>query len=229
MPPVLAEPEELTIIELPEAQTGGPNGGGPGHPGQDDHGGGGDGDDEPDDSGYMPDLGILGMRLMLVSITTLFIALGMIYLARSRTPKFWEPVRVPDMLWLSTGIILTSSWTLEIARGYMRKRETKGYTEWLCATVLLGVAFLCSQLYALRQLMAQGLYLRHNPHSSMFFIITGVHGVHLLAGIAMLLYLLIRHAGQPRQQARMAVATMYWHVLDGLWVAMFVLLLVLGR
>src|SRR5579871_3458725 len=184
MPSVVAEPEEL-VIETPQPWTGGPGGGGPQHPGHDDHGGGGGGGDEPDDR-YTPGLSLLGMSFMLVSSTTLFVVLAMVYLARSRSPKFWQPVEVPHLLWLSTTIILASSCAMEKARRAIRVQQVKLYTRWLWVTLLLGLSFLGSQLLALRQLTLQGLFLSHNPHSSMFFVITGVHAVHLLAGLAML-------------------------------------------
>ena len=231
--PLVAETEESAVIELPAPpQTGGPAGGGPGDPGWDDRGGGGDGDDDPDESGYMPDLGIFGMRLMLVSITTLFIVIGLVYLALAQSAKHWPHIRIPNMLWLSTIIIVASSWTLETARRYFLSRRRQSYSRWMLATVLLGVAFLTSQILSLRQLIAQGFYLRGNPHSLMFFVITGAHGVHLLAGLLMLFYLLARasfspsaiHADFRRQRARNSVAALYWHWLDGLWVIMFVLL-----
>lgn len=230
--PLVADTEELTVIELPQPQTGGPAGGGPGDPGWDDRGGGGDGDDDPDESGYLPDLGIFGMRLMLVSITTLFIVIVIVYLALAQSTKHWTPVRIPRLLWLSTLIIVASSWTLETARRYFLSRSRRSYARWMFATVLLGVAFLASQILSLRQLIAQGFYLRGNPHSLMFFVITGAHGFHLLGGLLMLSYLLGRVALSPvaididfrRQRARNSVAALYWHWLDGLWVIMFVLL-----
>ena len=232
--PLVADTEELAVVELPQPQTGGPSGGGPGDPGWDDRGGGGDGDDDSDDSGYLPDLSIFGMRLMLVSITILFIVISIVYFALAHSAKFWEPIRVPDLLWLSTGIILVSSWTLETARGHFQNRERRNYTRWLSITVLLGSAFLTSQLFALRQLIAQGLYLQGNPHRFLFLLITAVHGLHLLGGLLMLFYMLVHLALHPRtihtefrrQNARNGVAALYWHWLDGLWIALFVMLIV---
>jgi len=237
MPSVAAEPEELVIVEPPQIRPGGPNRGGPNDLGPDDRGGGGGDDGGSDDgSGYTPGLSLLGMRLMLVSIITLFIALAVVCLVRSRSPKFWQPLQVPNLLWLSTALILASSISLAVAGRFLKSQRLTPYARWLGATVILGIAFLGSQFLSLRELISQGLYLRHNPHSSMFFIVTGVHGVHLFAGIAMLLYLLLRTSLRPeiayrervRQQARYTVAALYWHALDGIWIGMFALLLALS-
>jgi len=234
MPSVAAEPEELTTAPPLQARAGGPNRGGPNDLGPDGRGGGGGGDDG-DGSGYTPGLSMLGMRIMLVSIALLFVVLTLVYLALSRS-KFWQPIRVPPFLWASTAVIAASSWTLQVARRHFRMQEIHRYTQWLCATVILGFSFLGSQLLALRELMLQGLYMRHNLHGSMFYVITGFHGVHVLAGLAMLLFLLLHIATHPeaayrqsgRERARNDVAALYWHFLDGIWVAMFALMIVLS-
>jgi cytochrome c oxidase subunit 3 len=96
-----------------------------------------------------------------------------------------------------------------------------------------GLAFLASQVLALRELVTQGIYLRHNPHSSLFYVLTGAHGLHLSGGIAALCYLLLRssllreRSGFPlrRQRSRNSVTALYWHFLTVLWVALFVALL----
>jgi cytochrome c oxidase subunit 3 len=234
MPSVASEPEELIVPAPPQTRTGGPNRGGPNDLGPD-HGGGGGGGDDGDSSGYTPGLSMLGMRIMLVSITLLFVVLTLVYLALSQS-KFWQPVRVPPFLWVSTAVILASSWTIQAARRHLRSQQIHRYTQWLCATVILGFSFLGSQLLGLRELMLQGLYMRHNLHGSMFYVITGFHGIHLLAGLAMLLFLLLHIAMHPeaaykqlrREQARTDVAALYWHFLDGIWVGMFALMVVLS-
>lgn len=228
--PAVLEADELQVVELPELKFGGPRGGGPHEPDHGDGGGGGgDGDDHSD---YIPDLSILGMRVMLVSVTTLFVALSVAYFARSRTPKFWQPVHVPQLLWFSSLLILVSSATLEIARVHFKQRKIAIYANWLSVTVFLGFAFLASQAFSLRSMLGQGVYLRGNPNSAMFFMITGLHAAHLVAGIVMLVIPLVLAKYHPVEmlerfpvmKARGAVAALYWHCLGGLWVALFVLL-----
>ena len=177
------------------------------------------------------------MRVMLVSITTLFVSLSIAYFARSRTPRFWQPVHVPQLLWVSTALILISSVTLEMARRHFKDRELRRYADWLAATVLLGFAFLASQVLSLRSMINQGVYLRNNPNSAMFFMITGLHAAHLLVGIVMLIVPLVLAKRRPDSMlarfrvmnARNAVASLYWHCLGGLWVALFVVLQVVSR
>jgi cytochrome c oxidase subunit III len=228
MPPV-AETEELKL--------GGPHGGGPRDQDPGDRGGGGDGDgDDGQERGrpkYVPGAGLFAMRFVLLSITALFITIGIAYFARSRSAVNWERIRVPHLLWLSTALILASGWTLETARGWFERRDSVRYVRWLEITLGIGLAFLASQMLALWELSGQGVYLRHNPHSSLFYVVTGAHGIHLLGGMAALCYLLIRVSSRPeavlldfrRQRGRAAVTALYWHFLTVLWLGIFTCLL----
>jgi cytochrome c oxidase subunit 3 len=126
-----------------------------------------------------------------------------------------------------------SSGTLELARrGYAAYRPGV-YTRWLAITFFLGLGFLLLQALSLRQLVSQGVFLRQNPHSSLLYIITGVHGFHLFGGVLALFYMIYRasqrtndvRADLRAQHGLVAVGTVYWHYLDALWVALFLMLL----
>jgi cytochrome c oxidase subunit III len=227
----------MPVAEILEVKAGGPNGGGPHDRDPHDHrgGGGDDGGGHGDNDGrrYVPGAAMLGMRFLLVSVSVLFITVGVVYHARARSPQHWQHIHVPPLLWLSTALILASSWTLELARGAFERKNSLRYARWLEGTVAIGVAFLASQVFALRELAAQGMYLRHNPHSSLFYVLTGAHGIHLLGGMAALSYLLIKASVRPevvlfdfrRQRGRAAVAALYWHFLAGIWLCLFIGLL----
>jgi cytochrome c oxidase subunit III len=220
-----------SALEAPEVKIGGPNGGGPRDHGPYDPGGGG-GDDGNDGRG-VPGAGLLAMRFLLVSITMLFLTIGVAYHERAQSPRHWQHIQVPPLLWLSTGLILGSTWTLEIARAAFERKNSIRYARWLAATVAMGAAFLGSQLFALRELAQQGIYLRNNPHSSLFYVLTGAHGIHLLGGMVALFTLLVTASRRPevvlfdfrRQSGRTATAALYWHFLAGIWLCLFVGLL----
>jgi cytochrome c oxidase subunit 3 len=226
MPPVL----ETELLKL-----AGPNGGGP-HD-FDPGGRGGGGDDDEGGPHYrgkpIPGAGMLALRVVLVSITALFVTIGIAYFARSRSGLNWQHIRVPYLLWLSTAIILASSWSLEIARGALQRKDSHRYIRLLTLTMCIGLAFLASQVLALQQLVAQGIYLRHNPHSSLFYVVTVAHGFHLLGGMGALCYLLYRSSTNPtvllfdfeRQRSRASISALYWHFLAAIWVGIFVCLL----
>jgi cytochrome c oxidase subunit III len=220
------------VLETPEVKIGGPNGGGPRGHDPFDRGGGG-GDDHSGDGRGVPGAGLLAMRFLLVSISMLFVTIGVAYHERARSAAHWQHIHVPPLLWLSTSLILGSTWTLEIARAAFERRNSLRYVEWLAATVALGTCFLGSQLLALRELATEGIYLRNNPHSSLFYVLTGAHGLHLLGGMIALVILLATAARRPevvlfdfrRQASRTATAALYWHFLAGIWLCLFVCLL----
>ena len=225
------------VLDAEELRTTRGNGGGPRYPDFNDPGGRRWGDDGgKDDRGGRPDVpgaGLLAIRFILVSITMLFLTVGFAYFERSRTKINWQHIKVAHALWVSTGLILASGWTLEIARSALDRKRAGSYLRWLGATVALGLAFLGSQLSALRELMQQGLFLRNNPHSSLFYVITGAHGIHLVGGIAALCCLLIQAWLKPelvqvanqRQRSRTAASALYWHFLTVLWLGLFLFLL----
>jgi cytochrome c oxidase subunit 3 len=227
----------MPVAEILEVKTGGPNGGGPHDHGPHGRGGGG-GDDSGshgDNGGRgVPGAGLLAVRFLLVSITALFATIGVAYYERAKAPAHWQHIHVPQLLWLSTTLILASSWTLELARGAFERRNSFRYARWLELTVAIGVAFLASQVFALRELAGQGIYLRNNPHSSLFYVLTGAHGIHLLGGMVALTYLLIKASLRPevvlfdfpRQRGRAAVTALYWHFLAGVWLCLFIGLLI---
>ena len=221
----------MPVAEVVEVKSGGPSGGGPRDHDPFDHGGGG-GDDGGRDHG-VPGAGLLAMRFLLVSITALFVTIGVAYHERAKAPAHWQHIHVPPLLWLSTGIILASTWTLELARSALERKNSLRYARWLALTVAMGLGFLVSQVLALRELASQGIYLRHNPHSSLFYVLTGAHGLHLLGGIAALTFLLVKASRRPevvlfdfkRQRSRAATAALYWHFLAGIWLCLFLCLL----
>jgi cytochrome c oxidase subunit 3 len=99
---------------------------------------------------------------------------------------------------------------------------------WLTVTLVLGIVFLAGQLMAWRQLSEQGIYLSSNPHSSFFYLLTGLHGLHLLGGVLALSWLAVRtwrSFGVPAARF-VEVTALYWHFMGVLWVYLLMLLFV---
>ncbi|HEV7375033.1 MAG TPA: cytochrome c oxidase subunit 3 [Pyrinomonadaceae bacterium] len=173
----------------------------------------------------------IGMWVALAGISMMFTALTSAYIVRANTSNDWRPIMMPRLLWVSTALIFLSSISFEVARRSLKQGKTRIYQRWLLLTVLLGLAFLATQLMSWRQLVAQGIYVSSNPHSSFFYVLTGAHGLHLLGGILALDFLLLRSwrnryeedAVAKRQAVANAVA-LYWHFMDGLWIYLFLLL-----
>jgi cytochrome c oxidase subunit 3 len=190
---------------------------------------------KPDKDGFTPEDSPeryrIGMWIALASIVMLFTALTSAYVVRAGTGNDWRPIQMPRMLWVSTALILTSSVTISIARRALKGKDHAAYKRWLLLTVVLGLGFLATQLLAWRQLVAQQIYVATNPHSSFFYLLTAVHGVHLLGGIFGLDYLLLRswrqasdRKGEIKREAAAGAVAIYWHFMDGLWIFLFLLL-----
>jgi cytochrome c oxidase subunit III len=174
----------------------------------------------------------LAMWLGLVSVSMLFVAMTSAYVLRYYTSQSakvpdWRPLKVPSALWATTAIILLSSITIELARRALRHNRYQLFRSLLIATALLGGVFIIGQLIGWQQLVAQGVYLYSNPHSSFFYILTALHGIHLLGGLLALAYVTIpalRLRITMKSRHTMEITTTYWHFLDGLWVYLFGLL-----
>ena len=174
----------------------------------------------------------IGMWVAVAAILMMFAALTSAYVFRAGA-RDWRPIEIPALMWASTAVILASSATFEIARRSSKREDADRYRLWLRVSLALGALFLAFQLLAWRQLVAQGIYLATNPHSSFFYVLTGLHGLHLAGGIMGLAYLLARAGREGRDAKRQAKAVgearadavgIYWHFMDGLWLYLFGLL-----
>ncbi|MBA3513392.1 MAG: cytochrome c oxidase subunit 3 [Pyrinomonadaceae bacterium] len=173
----------------------------------------------------------IGMWIALAAILMMFTALTSAYIVRAASSTDWRPIAMPQILLLSTALIITSSGTIEVARRKLKAALEDSYNRWLFLTAALGVAFVVSQLLAWRKLVRQGVYVASNPHSSFFYLLTATHGVHLLGGLIALIYLLLRTRLTERHDQALAkqhavtdAVTLYWHFMDGLWIYLFLLL-----
>ncbi|MGH8866357.1 MAG: cytochrome c oxidase subunit 3, partial [Burkholderiales bacterium] len=174
----------------------------------------------------------IGMWVGLASILRLFIALTSAYIVRgvpalSGGDSDWLPLDMPRVLWFTTGMLLLSSVSIELARRALKRNEYAGFKRYISLTTLLGVAFLLGQVMAWRQLAAQGVFINSHPHSSFFYLLTSLHGLHLLGGVIALGYVTVAalrmRIGFKRRTA-VDVTAIYWHFMDGLWIYLFGLL-----
>ena len=152
----------------------------------------------------------------------------------------WLPTAIPRILWLNTAVLFVSSVTVEMARrrmfhqfGVMEewvglgKPTSRRALPWLGATVVLGLGFLAGQTVAWRQLAHQNVFLKSNPSSHFFYLITYTHAIHLLvgiAGLAMAITGLVVSKQIENRQILVDCAAWYWHCMGVLWLFLFVLL-----
>jgi cytochrome c oxidase subunit 3 len=203
------------------------NGGGGGR-GRPPAGGGDDGDDgkrrrklSPSPRRYST-----GIAIGIVSILMFFMALASTFIILRRGSNMWVVVHLPRVLWVNTGILLGSSFTLESARRRLSLSDLAGFRKLWLVTTILGFLFVAGQLFAWRQLVAQGVYIASNQASSFFYIFTGAHAVHLLGGVGALLFVSFRNFEKTSISlpAAAEITSYYWHFMDGLWIFLLALL-----
>ena len=167
-----------------------------------------------------------GIAIGIVSILMFFMALASAFLVRKGTSGDWVAVHIPPILWFNSAVLLISSATLEFARNQLAKEHLAGFKKFWLVTTALGVLFLIGQFAAWRQLNGQGIYLASNPASSFFYIFTGAHALHLIGGVAALLYVAGRNfdAAQVTRSVAAEVTSYYWHFMDALWLFLLALL-----
>ena len=195
-------------------------------------GGGGGGDSDKGGRPRKPPQGrySTAITLGMISIFMFFLVPCTVFLVLEHTSKAWVPAHLPRILWLNTVILLTSSYTLQRARQRLLSADFSGFRKLWRATTVLGILFLGGQIIAWLQLVASGLYIASNQATSFFYIFTAAHAVHLVGGIAALLYVAMRdfEKGKISRQTAVKITSYYWHFMDGLWV-LLLLLLYFGR
>jgi cytochrome c oxidase subunit III len=172
---------------------------------------------------------LIGMWIFLSTVAMLFAAFLSAYLVR-RAAADWVPVTLPGVLWASSAILIASSGTLEGARAACRNGQRRAAARWLLATTVLGFLFLAAQAWAWRRLVEEGVYLPTSPHSSFFYIFTGLHALHLLGGLVFLVFVagtFLRGGREERRSDLVSLCATYWHFLGGLWLFLFIVLLTL--
>jgi cytochrome c oxidase subunit 3 len=224
--PGSAVTEDVALIKAGKGGGGGPSGG-------NGHGGSGDGGAGASrNSGEVPQRTyVTGMTVGLGGVLMFFMSLVSAFIVRKANAD-WAVLAIPRILWLNTAILIASSFTLVRARKRLGAGDNTSFRHWWTVTTILGIFFLAGQIVAWRQLVAQGLFLATNPSSSFFYVFTVAHALHLLGGVIALISLALRSPSRPFRRLTLAtaaeVAAMYWHFMDGLWVFLFLVLL-LGR
>ena len=189
-------------------------------------GGNGGGSDER--AGSFPiSKGQIGLWVLLTGIIMLFAGLSSAYIVLRGVPA-WQNIALPSLLWPNTAVLILSSVSLELSRRSVRKNQLESMKRWLGVSAVLGLAFVGGQLAAWRQLVNAGVYLPSTLQSSFFYILTGLHGIHILGGIIALGLVLakaLKNQLNAFSHEPLRLCTTYWHVIDALWIYLFLLLL----
>ena len=179
---------------------------------------------------YAPPPASTGIWVVLASISMTFAAFTSALMVRQGSVPDWRHLALPQILYFNTLVLIASSVTLEMARRQVGahmtgpKNQTAAPARWLYVTLFLGLVFVSGQYVAWLQLRAQGLYLATNPNSSFFYVLTAMHGLHLLGGLGGLVRVIRRLDKSILRKSTLDATSRYWHFMDVLWVYLLWLL-----
>lgn len=168
----------------------------------------------------------LGLAVFLAVVGCLFALFASAYFMRMELSD-WRAPPLPGVIWLNTGILVLSSVALQIAVSAARRDQPGTLRLALVTGGLTALAFLAGQLTAWRELAASGYLLTDNPANSFFYLLTGMHGLHILGGLVALVHTTMtawRGAARDRLRQSVELCAMYWHFLLFIWLAILILL-----
>jgi cytochrome c oxidase subunit 3 len=175
----------------------------------------------------------VGLGAFLVMAGSLFSLLVSAYSMRMDMAD-WRALPMPTVLWFSTGLLILASIALHMAVVAARCAELGHVRSSILAAGVCSLGFLTTQLLAWRELAASGYFTAANPASAFFYLITTVHGLHLLGGLVALCRTGVRAfalsaASPPRAVGELTLSVelcaLYWHFLLLVWLILFSLLM----
>jgi cytochrome c oxidase subunit 3 len=169
----------------------------------------------------------VGLWVFLAVATSLFALLISAYHMRMMETD-WSRLPLPRVLWLNTAVLILSSlamhWTLAAAR----RGQTDGVRTGLIAAGVFAFSFLAGQLWAWQQLNASGHFVAANPANAFFYLLTALHGLHLLGGLwvwGRTTIKVLRGVEVGKVRLSVELCTVYWHYLLLVWLVLFAVLL----
>ena len=158
------------------------------------------------------------------SITMMFAGFTSAYIVKSNQAG-WDPIQMPEIFYLSTAVIIASSISIYLAQKAMAAREMARYRLLISVTAVLGLAFVATQFIGFSELWASKITFKDSVAGSFFYIITGVHALHVLGGIIALVVLFLRAFNTKTKfygTTPVETTGLYWHFVDLLWIYLFV-------
>ncbi|AKE41593.1 cytochrome C oxidase subunit III [Corynebacterium kutscheri] len=124
-----------------------------------------------------------------------------------------------------TVILVSSSFTAQMGVFAAERGDVFGLRKWFGLTIVMGAVFLVGQAYEYYHLVVHGLTIQSSVYGSVFFITTGFHAAHVLAGVLAFVVVLLRVAKAkftPAQATAAMVVSYYWHFVDVVWIGLFI-------
>jgi len=169
----------------------------------------------------------VGLGVFLAVATSLFALLISAYHMRMMGED-WSKLALPRVLWLNTAVLILASVAMQRTRIAARHGQLDRVQGGLIAGGVFTFSFLAGQLWAWQQMAAAGYFLTANPAYSFFYLLTAVHGLHLLGGLwvwGRTTARVFRGADVGKVRLSVELCTVYWHYLLLVWLVLFAVLL----
>ncbi|CAN7259983.1 cytochrome c oxidase subunit 3 [Neorhizobium sp. LjRoot104] len=168
----------------------------------------------------------IGLFVFLGVVGALFSLAVSAYFMRMASADWWA-TPVPRLLWVNTAALALSSLALQWARREAGHGRMESLRPVLAAAFALAVLFLVGQVQAWRELTAAGYVLADNPANSFFYMLTGLHGLHILGGLAVLALTTVRAFASDIRPDRLRLSVdlsaIYSHFMLVVWLLLFAL------
>lgn len=164
--------------------------------------------------------------IAIVSMVMMFAGLTSAYIVSSNRED-WVNFQMPSAFYISTLLIVMSSTTFILAKKFIKKNNRQLTTIMLLATLGLGIGFIFFQFEGYQQLIDSGLYLtgeKSRISSSLFYVISFAHLLHIFAGIIVVSVVIFNHFRYKYDATEvlgMELGSIFWHFLDILWIGLF--------
>lgn len=165
----------------------------------------------------------VGLWVFMGVVTALFTLFLAAYVMRMDSPD-WQRIALPWQAWLSTLLLASASLAMAIAS---RAARSGGMARARVALRLGGLgaaAFVACQLWAWSALYAMHVVPANNPAGSFFYLLTAMHGLHVIGGLAAFCIVAADRGSGARTLARIELCARYWHFLLALWMVLLVAL-----
>jgi len=163
-----------------------------------------------------------------LAVATSFFALILSAYALRMEYGDWVPMTEPQLLWSNTVMLILASVAFQWTRNHAVNGHADRIKPGLLVAGLLTFAFLVGQMLAWQQLNAAGQYVTSNPSNAFFYLLTGVHGLHILGGMYVWVRATARSfSGKAMDAVKHSVelCAIYWHFLLLVWLVLFGLML----
>ena len=169
----------------------------------------------------------IALLSFIAVVTSLFALFLSAYLMRMKLAD-WSPLTEPKLLWVNTGLLVLASVAFQLTRRAATSGQLLTVKTGLIAGGVCTTLFLLGQLVAWQQLNAGGYFMAGNPANAFFYLLTALHGMHLLGGMwvwGRTTARVLTGADSRSVRLRVALCTVYWHYLLLVWIVLFALLL----